>query len=127
MARRPSKRVPRYREIAQTLRLELAGEVYSLRGLFPKELDLCERFSVSRFTIRNALAELDAAGSVERRKAIGTIVKALEPATAYVQTFHTVEGLLQYAAGTALDILEMIKLQAGAEWRVGSIWRKGPG
>jgi len=51
MARRPSKRVPRYREIAQTLRLELAGEVYSLRGLFPKELDLCERFSVSRFTI----------------------------------------------------------------------------
>jgi len=115
MARRPSKRVPRYREIAQILRSELAGEVYSLGGLFPKELDLCERFSVSRFTIRNAMAELEAAGLVERRKAIGTIVKALEPATAYVQTLQTVEGLLQYAADTALDISEMIELQADAE------------
>ncbi|MGB0551944.1 MAG: GntR family transcriptional regulator [Alphaproteobacteria bacterium] len=127
MARRPSKRVPRYREIAQIQRSELAGEVYSLGGLFPKELDLCERFSVSRFTIRNAMAELEAAGLVERRKAIGTIVKALEPATAYVQTLQTVEGLLQYAADTALDISEMIELQADAEWRVGSIWMKAPG
>ena len=76
---------------------------------------MCERFSVSRFTIRNAMAELEAAGLVERRKAIGTIVKALEPDTAYVQTFQTVEGLLQYAAGTALDISEMIELQADAE------------
>ena len=115
MARRPSKRVPRYREIAQILRSELAGEVYSLGGLFPKGLDLCERFSVSRFTIRNAMAELEAAGLVERRKAIGTIVKALEPATAYVQILQTVGGLLQYAADTALDISEMIELQADAE------------
>jgi GntR family transcriptional regulator len=115
MAKRPSKRVPRYREIAQILRSELAGEVYSLGGLFPKELDLCARFSVSRFTIRNAMAELEAAGLVERRKAIGTIVKALEPVAAYVQTVQTVEGLLQYAAGTALDISEMVELQADAE------------
>ena len=56
MARRPSNRVPRYREIAQILRTELAEEVYSLGGLFPKELDLCDRFGVSRFTIRNAIA-----------------------------------------------------------------------
>lgn len=115
MARRPSNRIPRYREIAQILRSELAEEVYSLGGLFPKELDLCERFGVSRFTIRNAMAELEAAGLVERRKAVGTIVRALEPATAYVQTLETAEGLLQYAAGTKLEISEMIELQADAE------------
>ncbi len=119
MAKRPSKRVPRYREIAHILRAELAEEVYSLGGIFPKELDLCERFAVSRFTVRNAMAELEAAGLVERRKAIGTIVRALEPAVSYVQTLQTIEGLLHYAQGTSLDISEMIKLRADfelAEW-----------
>ena len=115
MAKRPSKRIPRYREIAQILRMELAEEVYALGGLFPKEMDLCERFGVSRFTIRNAMAELEAAGLVERRKATGTIVRALEPATAYVQTIQTVKGLLQYAPETTLDISEMIELQADSE------------
>jgi len=115
MARRPTKRVPRYREIATILRSELADEVYSLGGLFPKELDLCERFQCSRFTIRNAMAELEAAGLVERRKATGTIVRALQPAGSYVQTINSVEGLLQYSKGTKLDILEMIELQTDAE------------
>ena len=115
MAKRPSKRVPKYREIAQILRVELEEEVYSLGGIFPKELDLCERFAVSRFTVRNAMAELEAAGLVERRKAIGTIVRALEPAVCYVQTLQTIEGLLHYSPGTFLDISEMIKLRADSE------------
>ena len=58
MAKRPSKRVPRDRKIAQILRAELAEEVYSLGDIFPKELDLCERFAVSRFNVRNAMPEL---------------------------------------------------------------------
>ena len=115
MARRPTKRVPRYQEIATILRSELADEVYSLGGLFPKELDLCERFQCSRFTIRNAMAELEAAGLVERRKATGTIVRALQPAGSYVQTINSIEGLLQYAKGTKLDIMEMIELQTDSE------------
>ena len=110
MGRRPTKRVPIYREIATILRSELAEEVYSLGGLFPKELDLCERFQCSRFTIRNAMAELEAAGLVERRKATGTIVRALQPAGSYVQTINSTEGLLQCTQGTKLDIMEMIEL-----------------
>ena len=110
MGRRPTKRVPIYREIATILRSELAEEVYSLGGLFPKELDLCERFQCSRFTIRNAMAELEAAGLVERRKATGTIVRALQPAGSTCKRSID-EGLLQYAKGTKLDILEIIELQ----------------
>ena len=79
MAKRPSKKVPRDRKIAQILRAELAEEVYSLGNTFPRELDLCERFAISRFDVRNAMSELQVAGLVERRKAIGTIVRALEP------------------------------------------------
>ena len=79
MAKRPSKKVPRDRKIAQILRAESAEKVYSLGNTFPGELDLCERFAISRFNVRNAMSELQAAGLVERRKAIGTIVRALEP------------------------------------------------
>ena len=84
MAKRPSKRVPRYREIAQILRAKLAEEVYAFGGIFPKEPDLCERSAASRFNVGNAMPELQADGLVERRKAIGTIVRALEPALSYV-------------------------------------------
>ena len=84
MARRPSTRVPRYREIAQILRAELADEVYAFGGIFPKEPDLCERSAASRFNVGNTMPELQADGLVERRKAIGTIVRALEPALSYV-------------------------------------------
>ena len=84
MAKMLSKRVPRYREIAQILRAKLAEEVYAFGGIFPKEPDFCERFAVSRFNVGNAMPELQADGLVERRKAIGTIVRALEPALSYV-------------------------------------------
>ncbi|MEC8135699.1 MAG: hypothetical protein VX107_06045, partial [Pseudomonadota bacterium] len=61
------------------------------------------------------MAELEAAGLVERRKATGTIVRALQPAGSYVQTVNSIEGLLQYAKGTKLDIMEMIELQTDYE------------
>ena len=84
MAKMLSKRFPRYREIAQILRAKLAEEVYAFGGIFPREPDLCERSAASRFNVGNAMPELQADGLVERRKAIGTIVRALEPALSYV-------------------------------------------
>ena len=84
MAKRPSRRVSRYREIAQILRAKLAEEVYAFGGIFPKELDLGERSAASCFNVGNAMPELQADGLVERRKAIGTIVRALEPALSYL-------------------------------------------
>lgn len=114
MARRPSKRIPIYREIAETLRAELAEGRYGLGSIFPRELDLCARFAVSRFTIRNAMAELEAAGMIERRKAIGTIVTALEPESAYVQSLATAEEILQYPTETRLSPVEMVELEADA-------------
>lgn len=115
MARRPSKRMPIYREIAETLRTELAEGRYSLGSIFPRELDLCARFGVSRFTIRNAMAELEAAGMIERRKAIGTIVTALEPESAYVQSLSSAEEILQYPVETQLVPREMVELKADTQ------------
>ena len=62
----------RYREIERYLRslVEGAGPGDPL----PSEAELCERFSVSRMTVRQALAELTNDGLVERRRGQGTFV-----------------------------------------------------
>jgi GntR family transcriptional regulator len=62
----------RYREIEQYLRalVERAGPGDPL----PSEAELCERFSVSRMTVRQALSELTNDGLVERRRGQGTFV-----------------------------------------------------
>ena len=62
----------RYREIERYLRtlVEGAGPGDPL----PSEAELCDRFSVSRMTVRQALAELTNDGLVERRRGQGTFV-----------------------------------------------------
>jgi GntR family transcriptional regulator len=62
----------RYRAIELYLRtlVEAAGPGDPL----PSEAELCERFSVSRMTVRQALQELTNDGLVERRRGQGTFV-----------------------------------------------------
>jgi GntR family transcriptional regulator len=62
----------RYRAIEQYLRSLVEGA--SPGAPLPSEAELCERFSVSRMTVRQALAELTNDGLVERRRGQGTFV-----------------------------------------------------
>jgi GntR family transcriptional regulator len=62
----------RYREIERYLRTLVEGA--SPGDPLPSEAELCERFSVSRMTVRQALAELTNDGLVERRRGQGTFV-----------------------------------------------------
>ncbi|HEX5881577.1 MAG TPA: GntR family transcriptional regulator, partial [Actinomycetota bacterium] len=55
----------RYREIERYLRTLVEGARPG--APLPSEAELCERFSVSRMTVRQALAELTNDGLVERR------------------------------------------------------------
>jgi GntR family transcriptional regulator len=62
----------RYREIEGYLRSLVDGARPG--DPLPSEAELCERFSVSRMTVRQALAELTNDGLVERRRGQGTFV-----------------------------------------------------
>ena len=62
----------RYREIERYLRTLVEGARPG--APLPSEAELCERFSVSRMTVRQALAELTNDGLVERRRGQGTFV-----------------------------------------------------
>lgn len=64
----------RYLQIARTLRKEIVDGVYPVGSQLPTEHQLCERFAVSRYTVREALRRLREDNLVASRPRAGTRV-----------------------------------------------------
>lgn len=69
------KKISLREEIYLQLKREIEGDVWKKEEKLPSEKALCERFSVSRITIRSAIQQLEALGMVETVQGAGTIVK----------------------------------------------------
>ncbi|MFT4794239.1 MAG: DNA-binding GntR family transcriptional regulator [Paracoccaceae bacterium] len=98
-------RTLRYVEVLDTLRADIAAGVFAVGAALPTEAALCRRFSVSRFTVREALRRLQADGMVSRVQGAGSCVLRDRPAGVFVQNYRSVSELSQYAAETRLDLL----------------------
>jgi GntR family frlABCD operon transcriptional regulator len=57
-----------------TLAQEIQDGLYGETGRIPPEPELCERFGVSRVTVRRAVSDLEGQGIVQRRQGTGTFV-----------------------------------------------------
>lgn len=66
-------------KVLAQLRQGLADGTWPAGSLLPREIDLCDRFTVSRRTVRAALAVLASEGLVEPRKRLGTMVVERQP------------------------------------------------
>lgn len=110
--------VPRYSEIRDVLSREIQEGVHPVGSRLPGEHELCERFDVSRFTVRQALQRLREDGFVEARPGIGTIVVARRRRENVVQTLASFEELLQYPAETYRQQLEIQTIEATPELAV---------
>jgi DNA-binding GntR family transcriptional regulator len=96
---------PRYRQLAETLRIAIARGDYPVGGQLPPELELAQTHAVSRHTARDAIRLLTEAGLIERRRGAGTTVIASASPQAYVQPLGGVDELLQYAHAARLKLL----------------------
>ncbi|MGV8959815.1 MAG: GntR family transcriptional regulator [Stenotrophomonas sp.] len=105
---------PRYAELGDLLQGAIEKGDYAVGTLLPTELELCERFSVSRHTARAALAQLISAGLVQRRPGAGTRVIAQSAAMRYEHEIDNVDLLMQYGNTTRLQVLSCERLQADA-------------
>ncbi len=105
---------PRYQQVANTLIDEIRRGRWPVGELLPTEVDLCERFAVSRHTAREALRRLREAGMIERRQGSGTRVAALAPRVPYEQRVSSIEELLQYGKATRLDVTRIERRGADA-------------
>ena len=72
----PASPIPVYLQIEQDLHRQIvAGDIVANSRL-PRETELAKLYGVSRMTVRNALAALEAAGLIRRAHGVGTIVTA---------------------------------------------------
>ena len=62
----------------------------------PTEMELCDRYDVSRCTVRAALRELRVGGLVSMRRGSGTRVVSKAPKDSYVQSVNSLSELLRY-------------------------------
>src|ERR1700761_3688480 len=74
---------PLYRQVVPALKEEIVSGVYPVGSRLPSEEELCERFSVSRYTVREALRRLRGGHLVTSRQGAGTVVVPPRPSDSY--------------------------------------------
>ncbi len=66
--------LPLYHQVESCIREDIANRTYLPDQPIPTELELQEKFNVSRETVRKAINNLVFAGLVEKRKGVGTFI-----------------------------------------------------
>lgn len=107
------KKTPRYIEIADALRQAIAQGEFPRGTFLPTEEILCERYGVSRYTVREALRRLQSAGIISRRQGSGSMVESASLAARYRQEMGTVDDLLQYASDTRFEMGPPERIEVG--------------
>ena len=99
-----SSRRPLYLQVAGTLREEIISGVYPVGSRLPTEDGLSERFSVSRYTVREALRLLREDGLVTSRKRAGTIVIPPRVSGSDIQQVMSINDLLALSSSARFEI-----------------------
>jgi GntR family transcriptional regulator len=112
---------PLYAQVLQTLKDEIVRGVYPVGSQLPTEEALCERFSVSRHTVREALRRLRDDQLVSPRQGAGTTVVPPRGSDSYVHEVTEINDLVAFAAGArfAVDAMDMTTADAGLAARIG--------
>jgi len=106
---------PRYARLAELLQGEIRAGRLRIGGRVPGELELVERYGVSRHTVREALRRLSDQGLIQRRRGAGTVVTARAPRAPVVQVVHSPSELMSYPASSRLFPLSSEPIQADPE------------
>jgi DNA-binding GntR family transcriptional regulator len=111
---------PLYAQVVHTLKDEIVRGVYPVGSRLPTEGELCERFSVSRHTVREALRRLREDRLVFPRQGAGTTVVPPR-ASDYVHEVTEINDLVAFATGArfVIDTMEMIEADATLAQRIG--------
>ena len=129
----------RYLQVARTLRKEIVDGVYPVGSQLPTEHELCERFAVSRYTVREALRRLRDDNLVASRPRAGTLVVPRPASNSYAQDVMSINDLLAFAAGAQFtiesnamvtiddDLAARTGLAAGTEWLAVRGYRQADG
>ena len=108
--------IPLYHQIFLALRDDILAGTLTYGAMIPTELELADRFAVSRITARRAVQELSDAGLVERRRRVGTrVIHNARPEGIEVTPEHAVDSLIAFGRDTRVELLDYSIGPAGTE------------
>jgi GntR family transcriptional regulator len=112
---------PLYLQVVRALKDEIVGGIHPIGAQLPTEEELCERFSVSRYTVREALRRLREDHLVSSRQGAGTTVLPPRPSDSFVHEVMSINDLVAFATGVrfAIDTIEMIEIDEELALRTG--------
>ena len=112
---------PLYLQLVHALKEEIVGGVHPVGSQLPTEEELCARFSVSRYTVREALRRLREDSLVSSRQGQGTTVVPPRPADSFVHEVMSINDLVAFATDVrfAIDTIEMIEIDDKLSARTG--------
>ncbi len=95
----------RHRKVSLVLSDGIASGRYRMGESLPGEEALAKMFEVSRVTIRRALADLDAAGLIERKHGLGTFVRS-KPDARNSSPMNRLVSQIAQAGKLAVEVIE---------------------
>lgn len=112
-----TREVPLYYQIGTLLRAQIQSGRYAPGDRLPTELELVERFGVSRITVRQALKSLAEEGLIRREAGRGTFVSDVAPADRGVEMGGSVEDFISMGLATSVQLLDLRAVAATASDR----------
>jgi DNA-binding GntR family transcriptional regulator len=97
--------VPLHERIYASLREDIASERIGVGHRLPTENDLCERFSVSRITVRHALDRLQNDGLIVRAPRRGTMVRSKVVDRGAGWRVDTIHDIVRFGQHASLKVL----------------------
>jgi GntR family transcriptional regulator len=112
---------PLYLRLVHTLKDEIVRGIYPVGSQLPPEDELRKRFSVSRYTVREALRRLREDNLVRSRRGSGTTVVSPRPSESHVHEVTSINDLVAYATGArfAIETIGLIEVDRKLAPRIG--------
>ncbi|MEO7742249.1 MAG: GntR family transcriptional regulator [Usitatibacter sp.] len=108
-------RKPLYMQVVSALKDEIVRGIHPVGSQLPTEEKLCKRFSISRYTVREAIRRLRDDHLVSSRQGAGTtVVPPLDP-DSYVHEVTSINDLVAFARGAGFDIEATETITANAK------------
>lgn len=113
---------PLYVQVSRTLKDEIVSGAWPVGSLLPTEDELCARFAVSRYTVREALRRLREDGLVSSRQGAGTVVVPPPAEGRHALQSMSINDLVDFGTRTrfAIDSIRMVTVDMKVAARIGA-------
>ncbi len=104
---------PRYVILAESIIELIQNDYFQISTLLPTEPELCEKFNVSRYTLRESMKLLREMGLIQSRQGFGITVMAKEIKNHYQMKMDAIPDLWEFVENSKLNIVNKGKIFAG--------------